>query len=341
MATDTTQDFIKKIKTGPIAPVYLLQGDEPYFIEIVSNALEQSLVDESMRDFDQLVIYGKDIDIPGIIANARRLPMMSPRMAVIIKEAQEVKSWKREEECEALINYLKKPSPTTVLVFVFKSKPLDKRTKLYKTFKDKATIFDCAKLKEEQIPQWISQYLKRHNHTISPDANHMLAEYLGNDLNKLSNELDKLMINCKEGEPITTKEIESNVGISKEFNVFELQKALSMRDIYKANLIANYFAANSKTNPLVLTLGALHSYFTKVFMVANAEGTGNADIAKYAGISPYFLSEYQTAARNYDNASLRMIASWIRDTDLKSKGIGNTSTSEGDLLKELVWKILH
>ncbi|MBK8847937.1 MAG: DNA polymerase III subunit delta [Bacteroidetes bacterium] len=341
MATDTGQELIKKVKAGSIAPVYLLQGDEPYFIDVVSDALEQNLVDEGMRDFDQIVMYGKDIDLPGIIANARRMPMISPRMAVIIKEAQEVKSWKKEEECEALINYLKKPSPTTTLVFVFKSKPLDKRTKLYKTFKEKAEIYEGAKLKEEQIPQWITQYLKAHNHTISPDANHMLAEYLGSDLNKLSNELDKLMINIKGGEPITTKEIENNVGISKEFNVFELQKALAMRDIYKANLIANYFAANPKSNPIVLTLGALHSYFTKVFLVANAPATGNAEMAKYAGISPYFLSEYQTAARNFDNARLRMIASWIRDTDLKSKGVGNISTEDGDLLKELVWKILH
>lgn len=331
----------KDITHKKFVPVYVLQGDEPYYVDEICDFMCTNIIDEMLLEFNQTILYGRDVDALQIVSQAKRYPVMSDFQLVMIKEAQDVKSWKKEEDYEPFIQYLKNPAPTTILVLAFKSKGIDKRTRLFKAINSVATIMESNKLKDEMIPAWIVDYLSSKKVKIKTDATQLLAESLGNDLSKVANELGKLLINFKQGEEITLDHIEKNIGISKDFNVFELQKAIGQRNVYKANLIARYFGSNPRSNPLVVTLGSLHSFFSKLLIFHSMKGRQTNEIASAMGVSPYFMDEYNVAARNYNTSKLIDIASLIRTCDLRSKGINNTSTSEGELLKELVYKILH
>ncbi len=347
-------DILTDLKRKIIKPVYFLCGEEPYFIDQISDYIEQHLLDESEREFNQTVLYGRETDIGTIIGAAKRFPMMSEYQVVIVKEAQNLKEFSKgggsgDEEATAkspgsgnvFLNYVENPQTSTVLVICHKYKTIDKRTALAKAIQKKAVFFESKKLYDNQIPDWVNNYLKTKNYKIAPQAAALIADYLGNDLSKISNELDKLLINIKPGTEINTTHVQDNIGISKDYNIFELQDALSKKDVLKSNRIVNYFAANPKDNPLVLSVSSLYSYFSKILLYHFTPDKNKFNVAKVLGVNPYFVEGYERAARNYPTARLKSIFASLRECDLRSKGIDNPSINDGELLKELVFKILH
>lgn len=329
-------ELLKDIKNKIYKPVYFLTGDEPYYIDIVTNYIADNVLNEAERTFNQLVMYGKDTEIIDVINAARKFPMMANNQVVIVREAQELKKF------EELLSYLSAPSHSTILVIAYKYKKLAKNTKVYKAIAKNGIIFETKKLYDNQVPEWISKYVKSKSCTIAPEASVMLAEFLGADLSKVANELEKLITTLpEEHRHITPALIEKNIGISKEFNSFELTKAIGNKDVYKANQIINYFAKNPKNNHINLVLAAIHGYFRKLFHYHYVKDKNPQSVASELKINPYFVSEYRIAAQKYNLRKIFAIFGWIRECDIKSKGMGNSTTSDGDLLKELLFKILH
>jgi len=328
-------DILSDLKSKKYKPVYFLSGEEPYFIDRISDFIEKKVLDESEREFNQTVLYGRDTDVGTIIGEAKRYPMMSDRMVVIVKEAQNIKN------IEDLDAYVNNPLDSTLLVICYKYKTLDKRKAFPKTVAKKGVLFESKKLYENKIPDWISGYLKEKKYTVTPKSSQLLTEYLGTDLAKIVNELDKLMINLPPGTEITPDHIQQNIGISKDFNTFELNDALSKRDIVKANQIVNYFASNSKDHPIPVTIASLNTFFVKLLRYHFLEDKSKDAAARALGVHPFFVSDYINAAKNYPTAKIKSIVSNLREYDLRSKGVDNASADEGELMKELIWKILH
>ncbi|MBD1364116.1 DNA polymerase III subunit delta [Mucilaginibacter sp. ZT4R22] len=339
----TAPEIIKDLKARKFKPLYLLHGEEPYFIDLVSNYIEHKVLSDAEKGFNQTVLYGKDTDIMTAINAAKRYPMMSDYQVVMIKEAQDMK-WGRDDEDKKHINpllaYLENPLPSTILVFCYKYGKFDKRKKTYKAIDKNGLIFESATLYDSKIPAWIEGYIADKKYKINGQASAMLAEYLGNDLSKIANELDKLMLNVATGEEITLKHIQDNIGISKEYNVFELQSALTKKDAYKVNQIVNYFEANPKANPIVLVLGNLNNFFSKVLAYHYIKDKSPQSLARELGVSPYFVKDYEQAARGYSLGKTFQVISYLREYDLKSKGV-ESNTGQGGLMKELMFKILH
>ena len=339
----TANDIIKDLKSRRFKPLYLLHGEEPYFIDHVSDYMERHILSDAEKGFNQTVLYGKDTDIMAVLNAAKRYPMMADYQVIIVKEAQEMK-WGKEDSDKKGINpvlsYLENPLSSTVLVFCYKYGKFDKRKKAYKAIDKNGLVFESASLYDNKIPGWIEGYVADKKYRISAQAAAMLCEYLGNDLSKIANELDKLMLNIAAGQEIGLKDIQDNIGISKEYNVFELQSALVKRDVFKANQIVNYFEANPKANPVVLVLGNLNNFFSKVLLYHYVKDKTPQNVARELGVNPYFIKDYEQAARNFDYYRSTQIIGWLREYDLKSKGV-NSNASHGDLLKELVFKILH
>jgi DNA polymerase-3 subunit delta len=337
----TATDIIKDLKKRVYKPLYLLHGDEDYFIDQVSDYIEANVLSDAEKGFNQTVLYGKDTDIMSVLNAARRYPMMADYQVIIIKEAQAM-AWGKEDTDKKGINpvqaYMEQPLSSTILVFCYKHGKFDKRKKVYKAIEKNGLVFESATLSESKVPAWAETYVAGKGYKINNRASAMLAEYLGNDLSKVANELDKLMLNIPAGQEIGLKDIEDNIGISKEYNVFELQTALARRDVLKANQIINYFEANPKTNPIVLVMGSLNNYFSKVLLYHYVKDKSNA--ARDLGISPYQIGNYETAARVYNYNKAMYIIGLLREYDLKSKGM-DSNASHGDLLKELVFKIIH
>jgi DNA polymerase-3 subunit delta len=339
----TAPEIIKDLKARKFKPLYLLHGEEPYFIDLVSNYIEHKVLSDAEKGFNQTVLYGKDTDIMTAINAAKRYPMMSDYQVVMVKEAQDMK-WGKDDEDKKHINpllaYLENPLPSTILVFCYKYGKFDKRKKTYKAIDKNGLIFESASLYDSKIPAWIEGYISDKKYKISGQASAMLAEYLGNDLSKIANELDKLMLNVAAGEEITLKHIQDNIGISKEYNVFELQSALTKKDAYKVNQIVNYFEANPKANPIVLVLGNLNNFFSKVLAYHYIKDKSPQSLARELGVSPYFVKDYEQAARGYSLGKTFQVISYLREYDLKSKGV-ESNTDAGGLMKELMFKILH
>lgn len=331
----TAEEILKSLKAKQYRPLYFLMGEEPYYIDLVSDYIQQHILDESEKEFNQTVLYGREVDPVSIISAARRFPMMAPYQVIIVKEAQNIR------EIEALLPYVEKPVDTTILVICYKYKTLDKRKSFSKKVAEKGVLLESSKLYADKVPGWISAYVKTKGYTISPRAALMLSEYLGTDLSRISNELDKLSILVKAGSEITEDDISRNIGISKDFNVFELQGAIGQRDILKANQIARYFAANPKDNPFIVTVSTLFSYFSKILLYHYAQDKSSKGIAEMLKISPYFVKDFEVAAKNFSAKKAMDVIGLIREYDLKSKGVDNVSASEGELLKELLFKILH
>jgi DNA polymerase-3 subunit delta len=333
-----THDVIlRDLKNKIYYPVYLLEGEEPYYIDVVTDFIEKNLLPESERSFNQAVLYGKDTTANDIRQRAMNYPMFSNYQVLIVKEAQMLKKW------DDLVSYVEKPVKTTILVLSHPHDNFDKRTKLAKAIMANGVVMTTKKLWENQVPDWINQYLKERNFTIQPRAAELIVDYVGNELSRVSNELEKLMLNVKPGEEISVDDIEQNIGISKEYNTFELNKALGYKDVVKANRIANYFAANARSNPLVLTIGSLYGYFSKIYLLHRARPKTDSEIASVLGVrlSPVILNEYKTAGRNYPVEKVEQIVHLLHEYDLRSKGINDTGSKEAALLKELVYKILH
>ncbi|AUC83983.1 DNA polymerase III subunit delta [Polaribacter sp. ALD11] len=327
--------IVSDIKSGNIKPIYFLMGDEPYYIDKISDYIEDNILDEAERGFNQQVMYGRDATIEDIVSAAKRYPMMAERQVIIVKEAQDL-----SRNIEKLVSYAENPQPTTVLVLNYKYKKLDKRKKLHKAIAKTGFIFESKKLYENQVSDWIRRILSGKKYQIEPKASLMLVEFLGTDLSKISNELDKLMLVLPKETIINDKHIEENIGISKDFNNFELRKAVGEKDIVKANRIINYFAENPKNNPLVMTISLLNGYFTQLLMFHGLKDKSKSSVAKNLGVNPYFVDEYFLAARNYPMRKVAQVIAFLRDADVKSKGVGANQSNE-DILKELLFKILH
>ncbi|MBD3748648.1 MAG: DNA polymerase III subunit delta [Sphingobacteriales bacterium] len=333
----TAADIIKDIKARKLKPIYLLHGEESYYIDLISDFLEENVLNDMEKGFNQTVLYGKDTEVMTVLNAARRYPMMSDYQLILVKEAQDLKIDKAAEQFQA---YCEQPLNSTILVLCHKYGKFDKRKKVYKVIEKNGLVFESASIYENKVPAWIEEFIKSRGHHINPKASALLAEYLGNDLSKVANELEKLMLNVPREQEIGTKAIQDNIGISKEYNVFELQNALGRRDVLKANQIINYFEANPKANPMVLIMGNLAGYFTKILKYHYVKDKSQA--AKELGVNPYFLKDYELAARNYNVGKTFEIISLLREYDLKSKGVDATGNTEtGDLMKELVFKMMH
>ncbi len=323
------------ISNGQVKPIYFLMGEESFYIDKITEFIEKNLLIESEKDFNQIVLYGRDVSIEEIVANAKRYPMMAEKQVVIVKEAQDL-----SRQIENLTSYVENPQLTTVLVICYKYKTLDKRKKLSKIIAKNGCLFESKKLYENQVGEWINQTLKEQEYQIDPKASQMLVEFLGTDLSKINNELEKLMLILPKGSTISANHIEVNIGISKDFNNFELRKAIGGKKIVKANQIINYFAQNPKSNPIVMTISLLNSFFTQLFLYHGLKDKGRINVSKVLKINPFFVNEYQTAAKNYPMRKVSQVISLLREADVKSKGVG-ANISHGDILKELLFKIMH
>ena len=331
---NTTNQLITDIKEGKIAPIYFLMGEEPYYIDFVSNYIESNVLQEEEKGFNQIVLYGKEVSIQDIVSNSKRYPMMAERQVIIVKEAQNL-----IKTIEQLVDYAKNPQPTTVLVFNYKYKTLDKRKALYKALSKTAVVFESKKIYEEKVPSWIQSFLQSKQISITPKASLMLAEFLGNDLSKITNELNKLEIVMGAKKEITPEIIEQNIGISKDFNNFELQKALGNLDHKKAYQIVQYFAQNSKQHPFVLTTSILYMYFTKLMTLHTVRDRNPGTVAKALGVNPYFVNDYIAVSRNFPMKRISGVLETLRIYDTKSKGVG-ANLSPKDLYNELIYNIL-
>ena len=333
---DDVKQLVTAIKNGDLKPIYFLMGEEAYYIDKISDFIEDNVLDEAEKGFNQMVLYGRDVTIDDIVSNAKRYPMMAERQVVIVKEAQDL-----SRTIEKLVQYAENPQPTTVLVFNYKYKKLDKRKALYKALNKIGVVYESKKLYENQVPDWIRRVLKGQGYDISPKAAQMLVEFLGTDLSKVNNELNKLKIVLPEGTQITPEHIEENIGISKDFNNFELRKAIGERNVVKAHQIAKYFAENPKDNPMVVTVALLFNFFSQLLHLHGMVDKNPRSVASALKVNPYFVNEYLTAARNYPMKRVSQVIGLLREFDVKGKGVGSNAVSQGDLLKELLVRILQ
>jgi DNA polymerase-3 subunit delta len=332
---DEVKQIVSEIREGNIKPIYFLMGEEPYFIDKLADYIGDTVLTEEEKGFNQMVLYGKDVRIEDIVSVAKRYPMMSERQVVIVREAQHL-----ARNIEDLTSYAEQPQHSTVLVICFKYKKLDKRKKLHKALRTHGLVFESNKLYENQVSDWIRNLLKGKGYLISHKASILLVEYLGTDLSRISNELDKLQGVLPEGTEIDPKTIEEYIGISKDYNNFELKKAIGEKDFRKATQIITYFSQNPRENPFVVTVTLLHNFFTQLLQFHGLLDHSTKNVASALRINPYFVSEFQTAAKNYPMKRVSTIISNLREMDLKGKGVGAHNTSQADLLKELLVKIM-
>ncbi len=332
---DEVKQIVTEIKNGNIKPIYFLMGDEPYYIDRISEYIDKNVLAEEEKGFNQMILYGRDVTVEDIVANAKRFPMMAERQVVIVKEAQDL-----SRTIEKLVDYAENPQPSTVLVVCYKYKKIDKRKKLYKAVNKSGVIFESKKLYENQVADWIRRVLGGVKYSIEPKAAQMLVEFLGTDLNKINNELEKLKLIIPKGEQITADQIEENIGISKEFNNFELRKAIGSKNVIKAHRIINYFAQNPKDNPLVVTVSLLYSFFSQVLQYHGLSDKSQRNVAGALKVNPYFVKDYTEAAHNYPMKKVSQIIAILREADLKSKGVGAANLPQGDILKELLVKVM-
>lgn len=331
----TVDSILSDIKNGTIHPIYFLSGDEAYFIDQITSYIEDNVLDEAEKGFNQVVLYGRDVGIEDIVSNAKRYPMMAERQVVIVKEAQDL-----SRSIEKLSSYAENPQPTTILVVCYKNKKLDGRKGLSKAIKKNGVLFESKKLRDYQMNDWLRHTISSKGYTITPKAAQMLVDYLGTDLGKIYNELNKLMLVVSKGSQITAETVEENIGISKDYNNFELRKAVGERDVVKAQRIVQYFVQNPKDNPLVLTISSLFGFFTNLLKYHGLPHKDKGTVAKTLGINPYFVNEYVTAARNYPMKRVSQAVVSLREADVKSKGVGASSFASPDLLKEVLAKIM-
>lgn len=336
MPVKSYEEILKDLKNRIFSTVYLLAGEESYYIDEITGYIEQNILDESERAFNQQVFYGNEVTAAQISDTARRFPMMAAHFVVIVKEAQNIK------KLEDLVHYVQNPQPSTILVINYKHKTPDKRTKFVKAVIENGVYFESNRLRDYEAPAWIGRYLMTRGIKADAVATQLLVDYLGTDIHKIINELEKLIITLPEGKPvITAAHIEKNIGISKDFNIFELQRAVGEKNAYKAALIIKHFEGNPKDNPATLAIVSLGSYFTKILTYHYLTDKSKNNVASALGINPYFVKEYETAAARYSARQVVEIISLLRTFDLKAKGFGDTSSTEGDLLRELVFKIMH
>ena len=337
MAAKSTdfQTILSDLKQQVYKPIYFLMGEEPYYIDEISNYIQNNVLSEEEREFNQVVLYGDAVTTKEVITMARRYPMMSKYMVIIVKEAQNL------SDLDDLVYYLQKPMSSTILVFCHKYKKVDGRKKFVAELPKVGVLFESKKLYDNQVPTFISDYLKGKGLQIEPKATQLLTEFLGTDLSKVVNELEKLSLLKPKDNLLTADIVGANVGINKDFNNFELLNALVNKDVLKANRIVLYFEQNPKNNPLVLTITVLFNFFSNLMLYYYIKDKSPANVAKELGINVYFVRDYQTAASKYNGWKTLQIIALLRTYDAKSKGIDSAGVPDGELLKELVYMILH
>lgn len=333
---EEAKQIVVDIQKGNIKPIYFLMGEEAYYIDKITEYIEKNVLAEEEKGFNQMVLYGRDVSVDDIVANAKRYPMMAERQVVIVKEAQDL-----SRTIDKLEAYLSNPQPTTVLVICYKYKKIAKNKKLYKTAKKTGVIYESKKLYENQVADWIRRVLAGKKYKITPKAAQMLVEFLGTNLSKIDNELEKLKLILPIGSEITPEAIEENIGISKDYNNFELRKAIGDRDVTKAFRIITYFSENPKDNPTVVTVSLLFNFFSQLLQYHGLRDQNPKNVASVLRINPFFVKEYQAAARNYPMKKVSGIIATLREMDVKSKGVGASNLPNGDLLKEMMVKIMN
>ena len=333
---DEVIQITKDIKAGNIKPIYFFMGEEPYYIDKLTDFIQDNVLQEHERDFNQTIIYGRDTTIEEVISSAKRYPMMADKQVVIVREAQELSRY-----IEKLEGYVENPQPTTVLVFAYKYKTLDKRKKTFKLLEKLGVVYESKKLYDNQVGDWIKRVLSGQGYAIEPKATAILVEFLGTDLSKINNELDKLKIILPKGHTITPKDIEENIGFSKDFNNFELRSALGEKNQLKSYQIVEYFVQNPKDNPIIVTTGMVFGFFSQLLQYHGLKDKSKFNVAKELKINPFFVKDYELAARNYPMRKVSAIIGTLRDIDVKSKGVGAVSMTHHDLLKEMLLNIFN
>ncbi|MCU0341877.1 MAG: DNA polymerase III subunit delta [Spirosomaceae bacterium] len=334
------EQALKEVKQKKIQPLYLIHGDESYYVDLLADEIEKVAIPEAEKAFNQVVLYGKEADLGKILNAARRFPFMAERQLVLVKEAQQIKELENKDLNKLLDDYASRPLSSTILVLCYKGS-FDARKSLYKTFEKQGVVVQCKKMYDNKLPDWVGEYTRAQGTKISIKAIQMLVEYIGNDLKRLTSEIDKILINLKASEEITAAIVEKYVGISKEYNVFELQKALTQRDVVKSNQIAQYLAANPKENPLPQVLIILYNFFSKTLVVHATKDKSEGNLASVLGVNPFFVKDYLAAARQYPLPQVANVIKALRLADNASKGIEAGSSDENAILRELVFRILH
>ena len=327
--------IIRSIKERNFERIYFLHGEEPFYIDLITNAIIEYALEENEKDFNQSIFYGKDSDVQAIIADAKGFPMMASRRVVIIKEAQDLK------KIEELESYFNNASDQTVFVVNYKYKKFDSRKKVFKAASKNGIVFQSAKIPEYKLLDWINMFVKEKGFAIKPKAAMLLMEFLGNDLSKISNELEKLEILIEKGITINEEHIEENIGISKDYNSFELVNAIGIRDVSKANKIVDYFNHNPKATPLIVVISNLFNHFQKLMKIHFLENKSREGLASVLRVPPFVVGELQKSARIYNPKKIAANIAILHEYDLKAKGIGNASAKDGELLKEMIYRLMH
>lgn len=326
--------IIQDWKKGLFKPVYWLEGEEEYFIDKVVDFAEHKILNESEAGFNLTVFYGKDADWAAVINACRRYPMFSEKQVVLLKEAQQMR------DIEKLEPYIENPLQSTIFVVSYKEKKVDGRTKLAKILKEKGVVLSTKKIYENQVPEWTKDLVEGKGFTISPKALRLIADHIGNDLSRIENEIEKISVNLGKRKSITEEDIEEYVGVSKDFNVFELQSALASKDLEKAIRIVQYFESNPRSAPIQLILPSLYSFFSKVFMVFGVSSRDEKTVAQALGVNAWFVKDYIKATQAYNYAGVERILLLLHNYNLKSIGVNSINTSDGSLLKEMVVKMI-
>ena len=327
--------IISKINNKVFSPVYFLMGEETYYIDLINDLLEKKVLNEEEKSFNQTILYGKDTSVEEIISVCKRFPMMSKFQLIIVKEAQDLSS-----KIDGLVNYLLNPMHSTILIINYKYKTLDKRKKIYKAIQKFGLILNSKKPYENQVSTWISNKLKEDNYSIDIKANQMLVEFLGSDLKMINNQLNKLKLLKPENNNIDPKLIEKNIGISKDFNIFELRNAIGSGNLSKALVIGDYFSSNIKAYPIQLVLSSLFNYFIQLFQFHSLNNKSDINVASTLGINKFFVKDYHKASRIYPMKKISLIITMIKNTDLKSKGYSVSSNSQQNVLNQLIVQIM-
>ena len=331
---NSLQNILSDINNRQFSPVYFLMGEEAYFIDMIEKALTETVLTEDEKAFNQTLFYGKDSNIADVVDSCKRYPMMAEHQLIVVREAQEL-----SRTIDKLVDYVSQPQPSTVLVICYKYKSIDKRKKLYKALQENCVIFESKKIYENQVPDWIQRWVKKHNRSINTKASYLLVECLGTELSAIERALEKLKILVSSGDQITEAHIEKHIGFSKDYNNFELRKALGSGNVTHAHKICYYFAQHPRQHPIVVTLSTLHNFFMQLLQYHALEDHNPNHVARVLGIRPFFVSEYQQAARRYPMKSLAFILAKIKEVDMQSKGVGVGNIKQGDLLKQLINEI--
>ncbi len=330
----SVEKIIADWKKGVFKPVYWLEGEEEYYIDKAMEYAERHILPESEASFNLTVFYGKDAAWADVVNACRRYPMFAERQVVLLKEAQQMR------DTEKLESYIENPLSSTVLVVSYKDKKVDGRTKFAKLLKERGNLVTTKKLYESQVPEWTQELLKSKGLSISAKGLALLVDHIGNDLSRIENEIDKISVNLAKRKTITEEDIEEFIGVSKEFNVFELQSAIAKKDLAKAIRIISYFEANPKAAPIQLVLPSLYSFFSKTFMVFGAGSHDEKTVAAAIGVTPYFVKDYMQAANLHSFAGVEKILLLLHQYNLKSVGVGSSGTPDASLLKEMVVKMI-